>query len=97
MSAQTKLSAKGQVVIPKDVRDKLKLQPGTRFEVETGSLGVIKLRPLDYANPFPRTSLRDLRNLPKWPGPAKPVEEISGLGDDALRQIFAEQERDASD
>lgn len=96
MNAQTKLSAKGQVVIPQDVRERMKLKPGMRFEViEKG--GEIRLRPLTPTNPFPRTTTADLDSLPRWPGPAKSVEEISSLSDEALREIFEQQERDAGD
>ena len=45
MTAQTKLSAKGQVVIPKDVRDRLGWLQGSELEVvETGD-SVILRRP----------------------------------------------------
>ena len=29
----TKISSKGQLVIPKDIRDRLKIEPGTRFGI----------------------------------------------------------------
>ncbi len=94
MNAQTKLSAKGQVVIPKDVRDRLKLKPGARFEVSE-RMGVIQLTPSVRTNPFPPTTIEDIRAIPRWTGRTRSVAEISSLSDEALRAIFAEQERNA--
>jgi AbrB family looped-hinge helix DNA binding protein len=98
MNALTKISAKGQVVIPKDVRDRLNWPQGTQLKVvESGN--AVTLSPLGSPfvprNPFPRTTTADILAGPKWTGKPKTVEEISGLSDEALRKIFAEQERDA--
>jgi AbrB family looped-hinge helix DNA binding protein len=40
MTIQTKVSAKGQIVIPKDVRDRLSWDKGTPLEVVAGECGV---------------------------------------------------------
>lgn len=93
MNGQTRLSAKGQVVIPKDVRDRLKLKPGARFEVvENG--GSISLKPLGYRNPFRRTTIEELFALPGYNGPPKSIEEMD-LDDETLREIF--RPRDAGE
>ena len=43
---ETIMSVKGQVVIPQDVRAKLKLQPGQRFEVDVMPDGSILMIPI---------------------------------------------------
>jgi len=45
MGAQTKLSAKGQVVIPKDLRDRLGLTEGARLDIVETDAGLL-LRPV---------------------------------------------------
>ena len=46
MKSSTKLTSKGQVVIPKRVRDRLEWRPGTRLEVEALPDGVVRLSAL---------------------------------------------------
>jgi len=94
MNAQTRLSAKGQVVIPKDVRDALGLRPGMRMAVTKG-IGEVRLKILDRPNPFPPTSFEDIRAIPKWTGRALTVEEMR-LDDETLRGIFDERDRAGS-
>jgi AbrB family looped-hinge helix DNA binding protein len=43
MNARTKLTSKGQVVIPKGLRDRLRWRPGTRLRIEALDEGGIKL------------------------------------------------------
>ena len=47
----TKISSKGQVVVPKEVRAKLKIKPGTFFHVQVEKnailLTTMKKRPID--------------------------------------------------
>ncbi|MBI3184358.1 MAG: AbrB/MazE/SpoVT family DNA-binding domain-containing protein [Myxococcales bacterium] len=44
MDSETKLTSKGQVVIPKAVRERLRWKPGTRLRVETLEEGAVVLR-----------------------------------------------------
>lgn len=46
MRAQTRLTTKGQVVIPKRTRESLRWHPGTRLRVETTADGSVVLSPL---------------------------------------------------
>jgi AbrB family looped-hinge helix DNA binding protein len=45
MKAETRVTSKGQVVIPKAVRDQMKWKTGTRLEVEATHDGAVVLRP----------------------------------------------------
>lgn len=96
MNAQTTLSGKGQVVIPADVRRRLRLRPGARFAVvEQG--GEIRLKPIADESPFSPTTTADLDRLPRWDGTTKSVEEISRLSDSALHDAIANQGMNARD
>ena len=76
MNARTTLSSKGQVVIPKDIRDALKLKPGEHFEISHQG-GRIVLEPVRQSQA--KISYDEFRRrVPKYRGPTIPVEEMTG-------------------
>jgi len=68
----TRLSTKGQVILPKSVRDARAWLPGTRFAVEETPEGVL-LRPLRR---FRETRLEDVVGCLKYTGTPATVEEM---------------------
>ena len=68
----TKLSSKGQVILPKTVRDARNWPPGTEFAVEQVSDGVL-LRPL---RPFKPTKFDDVYGCLKYHGRAKTLRQM---------------------
>lgn len=68
----TKLSTKGQVILPKPVRDALNLVPGTEFAVEHDGETVV-LRPL---RPFPLTSVREVFGSAGYGGPTATLADM---------------------
>lgn len=78
MNAKTTLSAKGQVVIPKDVRDSLGLRPGQTLDVvQTG--GGVFLRPEQSksgrSNAEILASIRKITS--RYKGPPVGIEELN--------------------
>lgn len=70
--AKTQLSSKGQVVIPKSVRQAHQWRPGTKFVVEEMSGGIL-IRPLQT---FPPTTLQGGLGCAGYEGGAKTVKEM---------------------
>jgi AbrB family looped-hinge helix DNA binding protein len=68
----TRLSTKGQVILPKSVRDSRAWPPGTRFAVEETPEGVL-LRPLRR---LPETRLEDVVGCLKYTGKPKTVSQM---------------------
>lgn len=52
MKAATRLTSKGQVVIPKPVREELRWSSGTELAVEIIGDGAVRLMPLEAGNPI---------------------------------------------
>lgn len=86
MNAVTRLSAKGQVVIPKATRERLNLRPGQSLEVVETPEGVLLKRvpvrgtlPLDEA-------MRRIRAIVTYDGPPVTIEEMN----ESIRQGWIE-------
>lgn len=77
----TSLSSKGQVVLPKQIRDAGHYAPGARFSVEATPEGVL-LRPLKE---LPASKLSDVAGCLPFKGKAKTVEEMDAAISEELK------------
>ena len=79
----TTLSSRGQIVIPKVLRESRRWAEGTTFIVETVPEGIL-LKPL---SPFPATRLEDVMGSANYQGPALSQVEIdAALASDVVRR-----------
>ena len=85
MTAYTRVSAKGQVVIPKSLRERLAWAPGTPLDVIETADGLTLRR----SNPAKQsdfdTALARLRKISRWNGPRFSNEEEKTAVDELLR------------
>lgn len=65
----TRLSTKGRVVLPKEVRDALGLSSGDKLEIDVRD-GVVLLRPIRM------TTVDGLLGLLPWAGPQRSEDEL---------------------
>lgn len=69
----TTLSTKGQVILPKAIREMLKWEPGTRLAIERTKDGVLlKAEPV-----FKQTRLEDVIGCANYQGPTVSIEEMN--------------------
>jgi AbrB family looped-hinge helix DNA binding protein len=68
----TRLSTKGQIILPKNIRDSRAWGPGTRFTVEESGDGIL-LRP---ANRFPESSLDEVAGSLRSKGKPKTLAQM---------------------
>lgn len=71
-SAATTVSTKGQVILPKAIRERRRWGPGTRLIVEDTPDGVL-LKPAPL---FPSTRPENVFGILKYSGPPKTLEEM---------------------
>lgn len=89
MNAKTTLSAKGQVVIPKDVRDALGLKPGQVLDVRRAGNGVLLSVSQQKSGRTADEIFAKLREIaPKWEGPPVTDEQMKDAVDTMFRETW---------
>jgi antitoxin PrlF len=68
--ARTTLTSKGQITLPKEIREQLGLKAGVKFDCYVDRDGYVVLVPLTV-------KLEDLIGILPYSGPPKTVEEIN--------------------
>lgn len=75
MSVEIKVSSKGQIVIPKDVREALRLVPGSTLRLTRHGQRIVLESPEVER---PKISYEEFRRrVPRYEGPPVPVEEMT--------------------
>jgi AbrB family looped-hinge helix DNA binding protein len=78
MGAHTTMSEKGQIVIPKDVRDALGFTPGQRFEVIRTGRGVLLQPSATKSGRSSEDLLREIRKITaSYKGPPVTIDEMN--------------------
>lgn len=82
MGAITTVSAKGQVVIPKDVRERLRLEAGDRLDVIERPDGVLLRRATSKSDESFGEITARIRGRVKYTGPPVPLDDMKeAIGD----------------
>lgn len=81
---ETRVSTRGQIVLPKAICDKRRWKAGTRLVVEDRPDGVL----LKAAEGKKKFSVHDLRGIARYKGPAHTIEEMNaGIVAEARRRF----------
>lgn len=86
--ATTRLSSKGQVVIPKDIRNALRWEPGKELAIVVTESGLLLHSPVSTSK---SGSLADLVGMLRHEGPAVSLDELCAPVD--YRADWEESER----
>lgn len=70
--ATTVVSTKGQVILPKEIRDAMQWRPGSRLSVEQTPEGVL----LKAETERPSLGVEDVAGMFKWDGPPATLEDM---------------------
>jgi len=85
----TKLSSKGQIVLPSAIRNAKKWKPGTTLMVEETAEGVL-LKPV---KPWPVTRIEDVFGSAGYTGPAKTIEDMHRGIEAAMRERWERKKK----
>jgi AbrB family looped-hinge helix DNA binding protein len=79
---RTRLSTKGQLIVPQELRERLGWEPGTLLEIEIEGDAVVVKRALDV----PRTTIKDVLGCANYRGPRRSIEEMEAAIAEAARR-----------
>ena len=82
----TRLSTKGQIILPKSIRSSRSWGPGTEFTVEETERGIL----LTPKKPFPETKLEDVVGCLRYKGKAKTLAQMDAA---ITAEILSRHER----
>jgi antitoxin PrlF len=77
--ATATMTTKGQITVPKEIRDALNLQPGDLVDFVLTGDRVAEMRPRNRR-------LADLIGMIKYDGPPITIEQMRGLGPERMRR-----------
>jgi AbrB family looped-hinge helix DNA binding protein len=86
MNAHTRISSKGQVVIPKAVRDRMGIRPGTGFEIVQQGRDLLLRTVTAEAQPLDWDAFCAI--VPRYTGKPKTISEISNIPDKILNAHY---------
>ncbi len=81
---KTRLSSKGQIVIPKSVREAHGWEEGTELTVENTSEGV--LLKSNSRSPFPKTTIDEVLGCANYKGPRRSLKDMKRGIYEAMRE-----------
>jgi AbrB family looped-hinge helix DNA binding protein len=85
--SEAKMTSKGQITVPKDIRLKLGLKPGDRIRFLLEADGRVRLMPA-------KRDISDLVGVLPKPRRALPIEEMDEAIGRAVAEKFARHDRD---
>jgi len=83
----TKLSSKGQVIIPKEIRNRHHWEAGQELQAIDTDDGIL----LRSTTPFPETSLKEVASCLSYSGKAKTLDEMEAAIKKGARGIKHER------